>query len=647
MKFFLYLLIPIFLFCDTGKNLKETNSDVFDLTYQDVNNITEIEPDKFLEKVFISVPKDEILTLRTPFVFNCGKDKYNNSYCPSQLAKAREYWSYDDGFSKLKTGTVTDYTDKIIQKNYTYKKKIYSKIFYKDFTLLRNTFINIYNNILIKHSGGKNGTGYLIYYNNYKISERGEGYRSKIIDNMKINFKISSNGNNRSSSIRGLTIFIKKCPKDYISTVGEEIVKGQCKKVIQIKECPKNYTLTTANETTKGECKKEINYSYYDYKCSDSSNEQNHNFNEQNIGGDCNKVDTDNTKVNNELAESCNSATPPKNNCKRKEYACNSNEIKPAFVDGEWKCSPFQCNSNMKCGYGSCNGMKTSNDKIMPYAYHPIESLTRSGDACTPIPCDTEYEYDDGIATKVDKDFCSGEIVNGKCFSFEYKDKINRTNTKCKYVKNITSHGDGVMWYGGRCAAMDEGNCSDRDVENWLSDDICLRYVGPKILEVCPSGYEEFGDSKRCRKGTELPMKNYSYYKYECKDDKNSFGEKWELTQGANDPGCVDDTFGGCTDFTKETSVCRRQIHTCPNGSGTCKKNNNGQYQCSLDNCKDGKMPCIGQLCDYVAFDRISYCLDYKCPTGAGFSEKDGKCLKEECPEGTYLVNGKCLDSKF
>ncbi|MCT7563130.1 hypothetical protein N5U23_03785, partial [Aliarcobacter butzleri] len=166
---------------------------------------------------------------------------------------------------------------------------------------------------------------------------------------------------------------------------GNVLENNQCK--TSVTKCPVGYTETTGSETAKGECKGNIDYSYYEYKCNEDKNGQNNNYQIINTGGDCNKSDTNNKTVNPELSNSCNSSTPPVNNCKRQSFKCNSNEIKPVYVNGEWQCSPFLCDSNMKCGYATCNSPSIpSTSKFQDVAYNPLKYKTDS--KCNQDICD-------------------------------------------------------------------------------------------------------------------------------------------------------------------------------------------------------------------------------------------------------------------
>ena len=108
--------------------------------------------------------------------------------------------------------------------------------------------------------------------------------------------------------------------------------------------CPDGYTETTGSETSKGECKKTIEYTYYNYLCNNSKNEQGYNYTPINSGGNCTKTDSSNTTSNPELSNPCNNSTPPANNCKREKFMCQANKDRPcSYVDNKWQCSPFPC----------------------------------------------------------------------------------------------------------------------------------------------------------------------------------------------------------------------------------------------------------------------------------------------------------------
>ncbi len=112
-----------------------------------------------------------------------------------------------------------------------------------------------------------------------------------------------------------------------------------------------------------GNCQKPVEYSYYEYLCSNSTNEQGINFSATNTGmTSCTRADTsvttDNTAT---LDDSCNSSTPPADNCKRQGFTCNSTESTPAYIDGSWQCSPFPCLNNDN--FENAGSVMGANDK--------------------------------------------------------------------------------------------------------------------------------------------------------------------------------------------------------------------------------------------------------------------------------------------
>jgi conjugal transfer mating pair stabilization protein TraN len=96
-----------------------------------------------------------------------------------------------------------------------------------------------------------------------------------------------------------------------------------------------------------GNCSKSIDYAYYQYVCSGATNSFNQPYTAVDTGlTSCTKTDTDKVNTNSELANSCNSATPPTNNCRTTEYTCNSQVREPVWIDNKWQCSPYPCYGN-------------------------------------------------------------------------------------------------------------------------------------------------------------------------------------------------------------------------------------------------------------------------------------------------------------
>ena len=123
--------------------------------------------------------------------------------------------------------------------------------------------------------------------------------------------------------------------------------------------CPKtdpNNTINNENELNDncnnptppvGNCSKSIDYAYYQYVCTGSTNSFNQPYTAVNSGlSSCPKTDTDKVNINSGLADSCNSPTPPVNNCRTTEYTCNSQVREPVWLNNKWQCSPYPCYGN-------------------------------------------------------------------------------------------------------------------------------------------------------------------------------------------------------------------------------------------------------------------------------------------------------------
>ena len=152
----------------------------------------------------------------------------------------------------------------------------------------------------------------------------------------------------RCACNNGYTLSTKSDCKGYQFGWGDvrafRCVASNPSNVIHNTKCPSGYTETTGAETSKGECKRTVEYTYYNYLCNNSKNEQGYNYLPINTGGNCNKTDPNNSTSNPELSNPCNSPTPPANNCKREKFTCQANSDRPcSFVDNKWQCSPFPC----------------------------------------------------------------------------------------------------------------------------------------------------------------------------------------------------------------------------------------------------------------------------------------------------------------
>lgn len=466
MKILFVLLLALGCYANpTGSELKKPNSTAFDFTFQSPQNKIQ---ETLEDMIKIEIGKETFLTRRNNNIFSCGSDSFGNSYCPSNLAKADSYWDYENGYSVAGVGQVVDYTNKIC--NGTMINGICYNHIIKDATKVTNLscvskrvpcapnsasccYIDIScskNSATIKYHDCCNPQGGLkktvsisdanqflsgVYYQPYGNSQ------GKIICTSdgacSVYFQNAYCGGNAIGSPYLTNTFSLNTTDSYICNdngyiTGSEL-NADPKKCYNKKTltCPVDYTGTTGSETSKGQCKRNIDYSYYEYKCGEEKNEQNNNYQVINAGGACSKLDSNNSTVNPELSTPCNNSTPPTNNCKRLGFTCNSNEMKPAFVDGEWKCSPFFCDGNLKCGYGTCDlPSKPSLDKYMDVAYNPLQYISNNqcnGDICD-YTINAKVSYCESLQCPKGDDIIQD---SGKCYKLECPKGTYLSGDKC------------------------------------------------------------------------------------------------------------------------------------------------------------------------------------------------------------------------
>ena len=412
--------------------------------------------------ILVQISKQSFLERRNSSLFNCNYDSFGNEFCPSNLAKAESYWDYENGYAVSGVGQVVDYTKKETNTSYTNKTSSTETAPLDAVQIVTGSRAGSYaqwnktstanQRAYVMWVAGKNGpecwNGWKPWENFSKYDEDMHKYRDNYyhkIDNSRCEYYLGT------YNIYGIKYIcppsaqdwdwevdetagnckrvVVVCPQGYTETMGAEVSKGECKKNVTI--CPQGYTETVGIEVAKGECKGNIDYSYYEYKCNEDKNGQNNNYQIINNGGDCNKSDTNNKTVNPELSNSCNSSIPPTNNCKRLSFTCNSNEMKPAFVDGEWKCSPFMCDGKMKCGYGTCDlPSKPSLDKYQDVAYNPLQYITNN--QCNGEICDytinAKVSYCESLQCPKGDDIIQD---SGKCYKLECPKGTHISGDKC------------------------------------------------------------------------------------------------------------------------------------------------------------------------------------------------------------------------
>lgn len=255
---------------------------------------------------------------------DCQIDKYGNEYCPSALSQCSQEWDYDNGYAVSGIGQVIDYSKKEETVSYSGTPNIAKAWFSYDRRETWRNALECETQYWMSIFGSK--------CNKANISGFSEATLKNKCD--ELDGKYWTNHNSYFNNFY--------CSKDICPNGGESL-NGKC--ATTILQCPQGYSATTGSETSKGECKKTIEYTYYNYLCNNSKNEQNFNYILQNSGGDCNKTDSNNTTNNSSnLSQPCNSSTPPTNNCKREKFLCQTNNDRPcSYIENKWQCSPFPC----------------------------------------------------------------------------------------------------------------------------------------------------------------------------------------------------------------------------------------------------------------------------------------------------------------
>ncbi len=562
---FVFILFLSFAYPETGIEMKNPTNGAVDFTYEDnlSNAIKTFKPEITLEKVLIKIGKQNVATRREKNIFSCMTDTYGSSYCPAALAPANKYTTYKDSTVIERTNTVIDYADKIasnqyycpsdgyllsrVEKNscsdcidkvwhdaicytngtmkidiYTVKKSNNSRysnlatriietneltsnqstvfignpgsscdfpLYYSrncngsscnhNFQLSGSTcngrdyqiaatspipyrveYICPDNNYLDNGSNCKKTYTYKFYeYQCIGVNSFNESWKStnsglssctKIDTNLKtVNMDLSVDCNSSIAPANNCTsseyncgvedggIFLKD-NIDYSNGTSTKYLSSITKYLSKILvdnslHCPSGTNETTGIEREKGECKNETYYSYYEYSCPTDSNQFGFTYEVQNMGGNCNPTSIEQLiDINNDgIKDSCNSSTPPTNNCIRKSYDVLNDKNKPVFVDNQWQCSPFSCNSNKKCGYGLCPYGTTPSDTLFQdVAYNPLGASFNG--TCIGEICD--YVKNNKISYCVSKQCPSGsEYVtkDGDCYKEECPKGTFMSGSKC------------------------------------------------------------------------------------------------------------------------------------------------------------------------------------------------------------------------
>jgi len=284
-------------------------------------------------------------TLEKGETYTCLEDKKGQYYCPSQLAPCGDNWDYKNSEVVKHIGVVKDYRNKIkyIKTERVTKYTGCSDVNAKGLSVLCK---NSWRWSCSSENRNPDGSCGEFFCPNPK----------KVANNQLLCF-----GPNGEVCIRAGQVFDN--PDDWVfdgacsdndrccyhkrnnhwsRKVFTPIRAGYRYTTTQTRvyyTCPSGYSNNGSN------CVKSVNYSYYEYKCS-GENYYDNSYQPINPGlSSCNKSDpnysSDNTSY---LSSSCNSPTPPPNNCKAKSYTCvPAPDRKCAYVDNKWQCSPFPC----------------------------------------------------------------------------------------------------------------------------------------------------------------------------------------------------------------------------------------------------------------------------------------------------------------
>ena len=333
----------------TLNELNHPTSIVFDITKNpntfDVSSVSKIM--LRVEKIAVEIDKVSGIFPREVTTFTCRKDVKNTEYCPINLLPATSFYTYSNGSSVEHTQTVRDWQNSETVFKCPYNgyliKRLYKntcpKCIDSYMTMEVKCFTN--GNTNIHFFTSKRPNSGRVYWNIKSINKRiyadssmPYSFVADVGNHCHFPFyygrTCDSSGCSHKMGLRGST-----CNGRDFSTSGYA-------KFPTTKKCNTGY------KKSGNSCFKDIQYKFYSYACAEG-------FIVDKIGfQDFIKEDPDRSKSNeNSLISSVNNVNSPVNNCKKEGFKC-IDEAPPVFVDGEWKCSPFICDSNRECGIATC-----------------------------------------------------------------------------------------------------------------------------------------------------------------------------------------------------------------------------------------------------------------------------------------------------
>ena len=358
---------------DFGNHARENNNPIRMYALFEFDSKPECAPPTGVSEMDYSVKKCQTQVydftagiLSNGVIFDCLKDIYGNEYCPDSLAPCAQEWDYYDGWSTQEFGEVVDETSQVEECETTKPNVtgVYTDEWWNCDTCgsmpidklqetirkaggTGNTVVDVEERqsskvYVRKNRGVLNDSATTIQVGvNDAYVNVGPGEIAAVLykkvgnattDTWKsaggkpwIRLKASTQCSNwvwhppvkkipghwycaDSGSNSSAT-----CPAGYTQGTND-LGYAYCYNCYLT--CPPGYSL---NGNT---CQKTISYSYYEYICKSDVNNQGFHWIPQETGGDCNGE--------NLLPDgSCNSATPPKNKCKREKFLCQANNDRP------------------------------------------------------------------------------------------------------------------------------------------------------------------------------------------------------------------------------------------------------------------------------------------------------------------------------
>lgn len=256
-----------------------------DCYFEDGSNIYEFE------EVFCNTAIYDTQTqgLIQGVTHECQEDQFGTYYCPEQLAECSDHWEYDDGSSLIGYGSYTDYTNRTFTcpaNGYLLSRSDHDACSYC-YDLMRH---DVHCNL----DGSLNVHVYTIYKSNGALAY--DMFNKRIASTQIHLNQASTYLGNYGNGCNFPFYYRRTCNASagqcthYISLSGStcngrDYTTSSTNPIPAV--CTNGYTATSGAEAVNGECKKTVNYTYYDYICSNDLNEYGNEYIISDTGGDC------------------------------------------------------------------------------------------------------------------------------------------------------------------------------------------------------------------------------------------------------------------------------------------------------------------------------------------------------------------------